>query len=266
MATKKKIGPLSPGDLIGDDVGVVTSYVTFDNDGGLIFAHASDIDQTLWSLPDITGDPLVIWDESEDAFAFSHGLFIIADMRITTGTITSASGTITFNDENLNTSGDTTLGGDLIFNGAGKGMAYGSLYLHEGAVNIDISGAGQGVYVKVTGLTSGLLNGVTNNSDAFRVTNPGVYKVDWQISGDSAGTGKDYEFDLFVNGVEQSDGSAKRGFGAVGSLGSASGTAILDITSAVHDIDIRIKEPGGAAGTDIDLFHVNFNIVQIGGT
>jgi hypothetical protein len=45
-----------------------------------------------------------------------------------------------------------------------------------------------------------------------------------------------------------------------------SGTAILDITDTGHDIDIRIKEPGAAAGTDIVLLHINFNIVQIGGT
>ena len=99
----------------------------------------------------------------------------------------------------------------------------------------------------------------------FQVGNTGVYKVDWQISVDSQGNNLTYECDIFVNGVEQSDGSCRRKFGAAADYGSMSGTAILDITSTSHDIDLRIKEVGGA-GTDIDIFNMNFNIVQIGGT
>ena len=99
----------------------------------------------------------------------------------------------------------------------------------------------------------------------FQVGNTGVYKVDWQISADSQGNNLVYECDIFVNGVEQSDGSCRRKFGAAADYGSMSGTAILDITSTSHDIDLRIKEVGGA-GTDIDIFNMNFNIVQLGGT
>ena len=153
--------------------------------------------------------------------------------------------------------------GQVTLGGTGS-LAFGSLYLHEGEVNIDISGAGQGVYVKVTGFTTSYLHEVSVNSNAFNVKNIGVYKVDWQMAGDSQGTGKIYEIDLFLNGVEQHDGSSRRGFGSVGSLGSMSGTAILRVTATDHDIDIRIKEPGSGAGTDIDLFHMNFNIVRIG--
>ena len=155
---------------------------------------------------------------------------------------------------------------DLIFQGAGKGLSFGSLYLHEGAQNIDISTPGQGVYAKITGLTTGLLNNVTINSDAFRVANPGIYKVDWQISGDSQGNNKDYEVDIFLNSVEQADGSARREFATVASLGSISGTGLIDVTSASHDIDLRIKETGAGAGTDFDIFNLNFNILQVGGT
>ena len=154
--------------------------------------------------------------------------------------------------------------GTLNYVGTG-GVPYGGLYLHEGAVNIDISGAGQGVYVKVTGFTTGQSHDVTINSDAFNVDVVGVYKVDWQLSADSAGTGKIYDVDLFVNGVEQPAGSARRGFGAVGSLGSMSGTAMLAISDITHDVDLRIKEPGAGAGTDIDIFHANFNLMHIAG-
>ncbi len=161
---------------------------------------------------------------------------------------------------------DLIIDRDLIFTGAGKGLSFGSLCLHEGALNIDISAVGQGVHVKITGLTQGLLNNVTINSDAFRVANVGIYKIDWQISGDSQGNNKDYEVDIFVNSVEQVDGSARREFANVASLGSMSGTGFIDVTSVSHDIDLRIKELGGGAGTDFDIFNLNFNILQIGGT
>ena len=145
-------------------------------------------------------------------------------------------------------------------------IPYGSLYLHEGAANVDISTAGQGVYVKITGFTTGLTNNVTINSDAFNVGYPGVYKVNYKVSGDSAGINKTYEVDIFVNNVEQHDGSGRKEFGAAGSLGEISGSAILDITSTAHDIDIRLKEPGAGAGSDFDIYHLNFNIIQIGVT
>lgn len=154
---------------------------------------------------------------------------------------------------------------DISFSDGG-GLAYGSLYIHEATQNIDISAVGQGVYVKITGFTTGLLNNVTINSNAFNVDIPGIYKVDWQISGDSQGNNKDYEVDIFVNGVEQDDGSARREYGAAGSLGSMSGTAILDITNITHDIDLRVKEVGGGAGTDFDIFNMNFNVLLVGGT
>ena len=68
----------------------------------------------------------------------------------------------------------------------------------------------------------------------------------------------------FVNGVEQDDGSSRRKFGAAADYGSFSGTALLDITNISHDIDLRIK--GVGTDVDIDIFNLNFNIVQIGGT
>lgn len=144
-------------------------------------------------------------------------------------------------------------------------LYYGSQYIHEGAVNVDISAVGQGVYVKIITFTAGLTNGVEINSGAFNVNSVGTYKAEWQISGDSAGNNKDYEVDVFINGIEQDDASARRDYGGSGSLGSMSGTGIFQITDTSHDIDIRVKEIGGAGGTDFDIFNMNFNILQIGG-
>ena len=183
------------------------------------------------------------------------------DLTITTVDSDGAAG-----DINLLPDGKVAIDADLVFKGESNGLGYGSLYAHDAAINLDIIGVGQGVPVKITGLTTGLINNVTINSDAFNVDNIGVYKVDWQISGDSAGTGKVYDCHIHINGVAQDDGSSHRGFGAIGSLGSFSGTAILDITDTGHDIDLRISEPGAGGGTDIHIDDVNFNVVQIGGT
>ncbi len=155
--------------------------------------------------------------------------------------------------------------GDTVFVG-GAGLCYGSMYLHDAAVNVDISAVGQGTPVKVTGLLAGLTHNVTINADAFNVDYIGVYKVDWQMSGDSQGNNITYDFHIYVNGVEQDGGSGHREFGGVGSLGSISGTGLIDVTDTGHDIDIRITEPGGGAGTDFDIDDLNFNITQIGGT
>ena len=86
------------------------------------------------------------------------------------------------------------------------------------------------------------------------------------MSGDSDGINKDYHGDLFLNGVEQADGSARQVWGGAHDLGNMAGSAIIDITDTGHDLDLRIKEDGAGVGTDIVLYHVNFNIVQVGGT
>ena len=163
--------------------------------------------------------------------------------------------------------GEMRLGGNLTFNNAaGQGLAYGSLYLHEGAVGIGINAVGQGVYVKITGLSAGEMNNTSENSDAFNVAVTGRYKVSWSISGDSDGINKDYHCDIFLNNVEQGDGSARQVWGGAHDLSNMSGSAIIDITNVAHDLDLRMKEEGAGAGTDINLYHVTFNIVQVGGT
>ena len=159
---------------------------------------------------------------------------------------------------------DTVIAPDGMLSFVGTaGLTFGSMYVHEGAVNVDISAAGADTYVKVTGLTTGHLNNVTINSDAFNVGVIGHYKVDWQMSADSQGNNLTYEADLFVNGVEEPDGSSRRKFGAAADFGSMSGVAVIEVTNVAHDIDLRIK--GVSNSTDIDIFNMNFNIVQIGG-
>jgi len=244
---------------------------------------AAGVDYTL-TFNGGSADGVITWDEGNDWFQYSDDVLMSTTERMyfrdsdifiysnTDGELTIEADTLT----TIGVAGDTWIGsasnhvlvdedGAVDFVGT-SGLAYGSMYLHEAAVNVDISTAGQGVYVKVTGLTTGEINNVTINSDAFNCDQTGRYKVDWQISADSQGANKTYECDIFLNGVEQSNGSSRRKFAAAGDIGSFSGTAILDVTNAGHDIDLRIKEPGAGAGTDIDILHLNFNVVQIGGT
>ncbi len=222
--------------------------------GQLDIGTAPTLDQNVLRLVDvgvIVGDVIGPANSTDEAIARWDGA---------SGKLLQNSGVLIDNNNNM------TLPGNLTFTGPGDGLQYGCLYLHEGAVTIDISTPGQGVYVKITGINAGLMHGVSENSDAFNVGVVGVYLINWAISGDSDGINKDYHCDLFLNGVEQNVGSVRRLFGGAHDLGSMGGTAILDVTNTGHDIDLRIKEEGGGVGTDIVLYHVNFNIVQIGGT
>jgi len=140
---------------------------------------------------------------------------------------------------------------------------YGSQYVKSGAINLDFSTVGQGTFIKVTGLTAGILNNVTINSDAFRVGQVGDYRVFWKIDAAGAGTNKIYEVGIFVNDVEQGDGYGGRKY-ATSDLGSQSGGGLIEVTDTDHDIDLRVMEPGGGGGTDLDITHLNFFIRREG--
>ena len=105
-----KIGPTQPGDKIGDKVGDAAKYATFTNNGEVEVHSNVDEDVAMISAPDIAEDPHWIWDESEAMWASNVGLFVAADIKIALGSITSASGTISFVNEHLITTG-TIIGG-----------------------------------------------------------------------------------------------------------------------------------------------------------
>jgi hypothetical protein len=150
---------------------------------------------------------------------------------------------------------------DLVFMDAAAGIPYGSMYFHEASQTVDLV---LNTYVKVTGWSSGLTNSVTIATSAFNVDYVGAYKIDWQIAGDTAGSNKIIEANIFINGVEQTDGSSERKFATGGDVGSFSGTAILDVTDISHDIDLRLKNTTDS--TDLDIFDANFNVTMVGGT
>lgn len=156
----------------------------------------------------------------------------------------------------------TEADGNSYWVGAGTGLPYGSLYMHEATQTVDLV---ENTYVKITGFTTGLMNNVSIVSDAFRPGVVGVYKIDWQISGDAAMGNEDMEIAIFFNGGEVADGNSRFHVPVTaGNEFSVSGSAIVDITSTGQDIDLRIKNL--TSSNDVDLFHANFNLVQIGGT
>jgi hypothetical protein len=161
----------------------------------------------------------------------------------------------------LVTPGDLHVTGKLVLSEE-SGLPYGSLYAKGASITVDISGAGQGVFVKITGLTTGLLNNVTVSSNAFNVATVGVYKVDWQVSAYSA-TGKVYQFSIFRNTFEQSDGSAQMRIenDTAGQEHIFSGTGLINITNVGQAIDLRVEQVN-AGPSDLTLTNVNFNITQ----
>jgi len=171
--------------------------------------------------------------------------------------LSMATGSMTIGDSTNKTSISAT--GDQTFHGSG-GIPYGSLYQHETATTIDLV---DDTYVKITGFTTGLTNLVTINSDAFNVDTIGVYKITWSLSVDPAAV-SDIHFDLFLNGVEQGDGSARRKFGTANDHGNIGGVALLDVTNTGHDIDLRAKNITNS--NDMDVYHANFVITMVGGT
>lgn len=162
---------------------------------------------------------------------------------------------------------DAIIKGDLYFVGAAGSLPIGSMYINNPAgVNVDISTAGQGVYVKILGWTTGPLHNTTVVSDALRVAKVGLYEVKWQVSADTGGINRCYEFALYLNGVLQPMGTVSQDFGPIPFKQSFSGFAILDVTDVTHDIDLRVQEPGVAPAADIDIYNAQIVITQVAGT
>jgi len=232
---------------------------------GIYISDAKFAD-TNWGIYDASGanwalagdDQSLKFGAAQDAEIYYDGTQLVID--------DTATQQINLADNDITTTGDlsvedATINGDMSFVSAGSGLPYGSLFLHEGAEVITI--AVTDTYYKVADLGEGLVNNVTTSASAFNVGAVGVYKIDWQLSCSSAGVNKIYEVDVFINGVEQTDGSSARKFSGVGDLGSMSGTCLCAITNVAHDVDIRIKQTDGGTD-DVTIFNANFNIVQIG--
>ena len=167
---------------------------------------------------------------------------------------------------------DILSAGGLNFLGT-AGLQYGEQYLQEGTQNIDISGAGADTYVQITGLTAGQMHGCSDESDKINIAIIGRYLVNWSCSFSAdAGEKERFHFALFSGAggseAELDNGSAQahvmKAFGEDGEVRCVSGTAIVDVTTADHNIYLAVKNIGD--NNDITVRDCTITVVQIGGT
>ncbi len=78
-----KLGPLAPGDKIGNLVGDADNYSTFTNDGELEVHSDVNEDVAMMSAPDIAEDPQWIWDDSEGAWASNVPVVVNTKVKLT---------------------------------------------------------------------------------------------------------------------------------------------------------------------------------------
>lgn len=132
-----------------------------------------------------------------------YGLYV-ADMDIGS----SVSYAIYTNLGDVHFGDDVEILGDLMFDGAGSGLAHGEIYGYEVADTLTISGSGVANKVQVTSFNA---NGVSNlttpdhTEDHITITKAGIYRISANISVSSTG-GTSYEMDFAVwknNGVTE---------------------------------------------------------------
>ncbi|KKL55944.1 hypothetical protein LCGC14_2250370, partial [marine sediment metagenome] len=181
-----KIGPLEPGDIIGDLVGVLTSTVTFGVDGALVYSTASDIDIILWDLPTITGTPRAIWDESSDAYSFLPNLLttVLFLSETTTPTAVDSHGAIY-----------TTSDNELFWQDGGgtehllHGDAFSTIWFH-GVSTVPVVIAAQNALTKIDSFTvvgheddlANVVGSVSTNDLTLSAIGGGEYEISFHGS------------------------------------------------------------------------------------
>jgi hypothetical protein len=186
-----------------------------------------------------------------------------------TGTVHCDAGDI---NGTLDVSGVTTLSDDLIFDGAGKGLSYGSLYTDNTAIavtpNIDTDTVVDGA----NALTAGLSNRTTITDPYIEIDEPGVYLVNWSLSlafNANPGAVQQLEGMIMVDPntgtyARNSDGTAHRSIGNNTDEGNMGGTALID---AGQDYRIALGVRNDTAGAkQLNINHYNLTVTQIGGT
>lgn len=198
----------------------------------------------------------------------SNGSVLTEHMRLgITGKLTIFTGDLEI------TAGDTTLGGDLIFVGAGSGKPYGSMYMFEGGETLTIDTSSQWEE-----LTAGLSAGSNNlttfaNSHETKADIAGEWEFDWSASVMTGTAQQEVMGTLTINGADAGDTvGAESTFAkslanhqtivaankAVSLSGHGTGTLALDdVVSFVFS-----NESGT---TDIVVCHITFKMAQAGG-
>jgi len=135
--------------------------------------------------------------------------------------------------------------------------AWGSMYLHEANETIAMT---KDNYTHLTGFTAGESHNIDVTGDEFVIIKPGTYIFNWSVSSKCSSANQTIDLDMFVDGVEHNDGSARRSYGTANTLGNVGGTAIITL-EAGNSVDIRAKNTTSDA--DIVLFAVNLTGYKI---
>ena len=157
---------------------------------------------------------------------------------------------------NVGTTGDVTFVG-------GAGLIFGAMYNNNTSTTLTITDT---TPVEIpSGFTAGQLNGVTfANARELTVTEPGMYKIDWSISFNTAGgSGQDIEGAIGVNNTKNDQGTAHRFIGTATDIGNIAGTAILDLAD---NSVISLFMINNTDGNNIVVTHASLSLVQVGGT
>lgn len=200
--------------------GVVTAAnLVLSDKNGIDFTHATDEDVDIIELSGITGDPKMYWDESEDRFRFTKGLFV--DVNV--GILGSASIGTTLNVTGLATVGELdvdtlNLSGNVISDSTGTISFDNDDLLTTGDLSCTLVGAGV-TNATVGGVTT--IIGLATQDDSFALGAGANLMAGYFVATDgellSSGT---------IRGIEVK---------ARAKNGAANGTNVLEAISASAD-------------------------------
>lgn len=153
--------------------------------------------------------------------------------------------------------------GDVVFVG-GAGLVFGSMYNDNTSTTVTIGTAGTFVRIP-SGFTAGQLNGATfGNAREITVTEPGMYKIDWSISFNTAsGTNQDIEGAIGIDNANNAQGTAHRFIGTASDIGNMAGTAILDLAD---NAVVSLMMTNNTNTVNVVVTHASLSLVQVGGT
>jgi len=172
---------------------------------------------------------------------------------------------------NVNASGsvyigvDSTLNGDVLYEGVGSGIAYGEVWALDNATATTISVQNTWYQFTEFGTATAVSNLTTPStaSDSVTVTNDGVYFVSISASF-SGGNSTAYELQVFCNNGATSHKNihTERMLGAGGDVGSVSMSGILSL-SASDEIELWIRNIDNTNNATIR--DATLTVYQIGG-
>ncbi len=144
-------------------------------------------------------------------------------------------------------------------------LIYGEMFCDDCQVEVNLQT--QDVFVSITNLTTGKLNGFTfendtlSNNATLTALVSGLYKVDYSISY-FASRQDNYETGVAINGVNQDNTESHRKVGSINDIGNVGGTGLV-VMNAGDNLTIQIKDEDTPVG-DVTIDHINLIALRIG--